>query len=122
MYPGVLTHTSHNIIPPKPMGGDAIRYQWQKSRALTDEFWARWSAEYLKTLQCHSKWQKHQTNLYIGQIVLMVEPNIPRDQWRLARVESVHPEITNVRKAQVRSVSGKVFERHVTKLVALELE
>ena len=99
-----------------------MRYQWQKARALIDEFWARWSSEYLKTLQQRSKWQKSQSNLYIGQIVLMIEPNTPRDQWKLARVESVHPEASHVRTANVRTVAGKIYERHVTKLVALELE
>ena len=68
------------------------------------------------------KWQKIQSNLYVGQIVIMVEPNTPRDQWKVARVESVHPDENNVRTACVRSVAGKVYERHVTKLVALELE
>ena len=41
---------------------------------------------------------------------------------RNARVESVHPDENNVRTACVRSVAGKVYEHHVTKLVALELE
>ena len=122
LYPGVLMQTSTNVLPPRPLGGEPMRYQWQKARSIIDEFWARWSSEYLKTLQRRPKWQKNQSNLYIGQIVLMIEPNTPRDQWKLARVESVHPEANNVRTANVRTISGKIYERHVTKLVALELE
>ena len=122
LYPGVIMQSSTNILPPRPISGEPLRYQWQKARALVDEFWARWSVEYLKTLQQRHKWQKIQSNLYVGQIVIMVEPNTPRDQRKIARVESVHPDENNVRTACVRSVAGKVYERHVTKLVAPELE
>ena len=78
--------------------------------------------EYLKTLQQRHKWQKIQSNLYVGQIVIMVEPNTIRDQWKIVRVEKVHPDENNVQSACMRSVAGKVHEGHVTKLVALELE
>ena len=122
LYPGIVSNTSLHILPPAPPGGETLRYQWQKARSLIDEFWSRWSSEYLHTLQTRKKWQKTQHNLYIGQIVLIVDENLPRDQWKIGRVEAIGPTEERVRNAQVKTVSGKVLERHVTKLVALELE
>ena len=122
LYPGVITQTSINILPPAPPGGESIRYQWQKARALVDAFWSRWTGEYLHTLQSRTKWQKTQPNLYVGQIVLITDENLPRDQWRWGRIEWVGAQNGTVRKAGVKLTSGKILERHVTKLVGLELE
>ena len=126
LYPGVLSQTSVHILPPIPPGGGSIRYQWQKSRKLVDEFWSRWQKEYLHTLHSRAKWQKTKPDLYVGQIVILVEDNIPRDQWRIGRIESVGDaggsKGGTVRKAMVRTTNGRLLERHVTKLVTLELD
>ena len=90
------------------------------ARSLVDQFWTRWSAEYLHTLQQRHRWQKIRPELYVGQIVLMIDDLTPRDQWRLARVESTGP--SPVRRVTIKTAAGKTFDRHVTKLVALELE
>ena len=89
LYPGVTMHSSTNILPPAPFGGENLRYQWQKARALIDAFWERWSREYLTTLQRRSKWVNPRPELYKGQLVLLVDELLPRDHWRIARVESV---------------------------------
>ena len=81
-----------------------------------------WSVEYLHTLQSRKKWQKNRANLYIGQIVLIVDENAPRDQWKIGRIETIVPEGDRVRKVTVKTASGKSYERHITKLVALEME
>ena len=115
-------HSSTNIIPPAPLGGDTLRYQWRKARALIDQFWVRWSREYLTTLQKRTKWASYQSDLYKGQLVLMVDELMPRDQWRIARVESFVGGEGPVRRVIVKTASGKAFERHCSKVVALELE
>ena len=52
----------------------------------------------------------------------MVDENAPRDQWKLGRIETIAPEGDRVRKVSVKTASGKSYERHITKLVALEME
>ena len=122
LYPGIITRSSTNVLPPAPPGGETLRYQWQRARSLVDEFWRRWSVEYLKTLQKRQKWQKRQENLYVGQLVLMIDDQAPRDQWRLARVDEIKTDGSCVRTVVVKTAAGKSYTRHVTKLVALELE
>ena len=122
LYPGVLTQTSTNILPPSPPGGQSLRYQWQRVRTLIDCFWDRWTNEYVHTLQTRTKWQRSTPNLYEGQLVLLVEDNLPRDQWRLGRIVTVGARGGKVRTAVVKTAQGRSLERHVTKLVGLELD
>ena len=122
LYPGVIFHSSINILPPSPPGGDALRYSFQKARELIDRFWLRWSHEYLTTLQKRQKWHKSTPDLYKGQLVIMIDENLSRDQWRLAIVETVKSDGAHVRAVTVRTACGKLFDRHCSKLVALEME
>ena len=122
LYPGVLAGSSTNILPPATPAGESLRLQWQKARSLVDQFWDRWHLEYLRTLQQRNKWQKLRADLYVGQLVLMVDDGLPRDRWRIARVERVEPSASGVRRVHVRTAGGKCFERHTRMLVALELE
>ena len=54
--------------------------------------------------------------------MLICDEMTVRDKWPLGRIESVKSDGTYVRSAVVSLASGKKFERHCTKLVALELD
>ena len=43
----------------------------------------------LPTLQERPKWQQEKRNLHVGDIVLMADDNVARNQWALGRVENV---------------------------------
>ena len=122
LYPGVVMHSSVNILPPAPPGGEKIRFQWKRAREVVDVFLTRWSHEYLTTLQKRSKWEKTQKNLQIGQLVLLVDENMPRDQWRVGMINAVVSNSNLVRRVTVRLANGRILERHVNKVVGLELD
>ena len=83
-------------------------------------FWNRWCREYLPTLTVRPKWTTESRNLEAGDVVLVMEPNVARDHWPLARVVKVHPSSDGrVRKAEVKTQSG-FLTRPVTKLCLLE--
>ena len=122
LHPGIRTHTSIHVYPPKPPGADTLRYVWKKTRALIDEFWDRWAVEYLHTLQKRYKWQSERKNLYVGQIVLLYDELTKRDRWPLGRVIAVKTDGNTVRDVTVQTANGKQYLRHVTKVIPLELE
>ena len=122
LYPGVVTHTSSDVLPFGPVGGDVLRSRWAKVRELVDMFWERWVKEYVSTLQRREKWAKAKTAPYIGQLVLLVDETMPRDRWRIARVESFRREESHPRTITVRTADRKSFQRHISKLVPLEME
>ena len=95
------------------------RKRWRRVQYLVDEFWSRWTKEYLSTLQSRQKWTKPEVNLEVRDVVLMVGENTPRSQWPRAIVTQTHPGKDNlVRKVTVKT-SAKEYERPVHKTVLL---
>ena len=83
-------------------------------------FWERWRREYLPNLIVRPKWTTESRNLEEGDVVLVMEPNVARDHWSLARVVKVHPSSDGrVRKVEVKTQSG-FLTRPVTRLCLLE--
>ena len=58
---------------------------------LTNEFWTRWKLEYLNDLQSRSKWSHPSRETKTGDIVIVKDDNLPRNQWLLARVDETYP-------------------------------
>lgn len=99
------------------------RIQWKYVQALADTFWKRWRVEYLQTLQKRRKWQTDVQNLKQGDVVLLKDKEVHRNDWPLGLIVSVFPsEDTRVRKAEVRVVRGdkcSIYTRPISELVLL---
>ena len=124
LCPGVVVGSTVHVIPPVPLGdGTNLRSAWQKSRQLVDEFWYRWSEEYVAMLQDRKKWKVSSPGIRVGQLVLLASEEQPRDHWRLGIVDKLEAggdELT--RQVTVRMANGKVFRRHCNALVCLEID
>jgi hypothetical protein len=71
LCPGVVVGFTVYVIPPVPLGdGINLRSSLQKSRRLVDEFWHRWSEEYVAMLQDRKKWKVSSPGIRVGQLVL----------------------------------------------------
>ena len=86
---------------------------------LADEFWRRWTREYLSTLQIRSKWQNERDNFKVNDIVLVHDENAPRGMWPLGKIVEVFPDC----RARVRQVLVKTqfsaLRRPITKVFHL---
>ena len=122
LYPGVFAHSSVNVLPPVPPGGECLRYSWKTARSYIDAFWKRWTSDYVSTLQNRRKWQTTVKDLCVDQLVLLVDELKTRDLWQVGRILEVQGDENHVRQALVRLPNGKCFTRDRTKLVALELD
>ena len=67
------------------------RKRWRQVQYLEDQFWRRWSREYIPLLQQSQKWNFPRRNLAKGDVVLVVDESSPRSCWPLARVVEVMP-------------------------------
>ncbi|XP_066932794.1 uncharacterized protein [Clytia hemisphaerica] len=68
----------------------APRKKWKQVQSITNQFWDRWSKEYLATLTTRSKWRKTSSPaLKEGDLVMMLEKNLVRSQWTLGRIKEV---------------------------------
>ena len=109
------------VLPPGKFDQrDAYRRRWKQAQYLADVFWHRWLREYLPTLQERQKWMKPRPNLEIGDLVLMKQDNVPRNQWPLGLVTRTHKSDDGlVRCVDVRTATG-IYERPITKICVLE--
>ncbi|XP_031781116.1 uncharacterized protein LOC103318084 [Nasonia vitripennis] len=96
---------------------------WKLVRGLRDSFWARWSREYLNTLQQRTKWTRARANLSVGDLVVIIDASLLRSngKWPLARVIDVHPgQDGRVRAAAVKTADSQ-YTRPIDKLIRLPI-
>ena len=94
-----------------------VRRRWRQVQFLSDQFWKRWTREYLTLLQERQKWLSPTRNVHVGDIVLLVDQNTPRGSWLLGKVEETFPDRNGlVRNALVKTKSS-TFLRPISKLV-----
>ena len=119
----LLTGKSKVILPPpgKFQHTDLYcRRQWRHVLHLTNEFWKRLKNEYLQSLQPRQKWNKEKRNFEEGDVVLIKDNDLPRNQWSMGRVVSTKADEQGlVRSVHLRMASGSTLERPIDKLVLL---
>ena len=126
----LLTFKSDVIFPPPgefQRNDLYCRRHYRRVQYLANQFWSRWRAEYLSSLQTRQKWGGESRNMLVGDIVLIKDSEIftKRNGWPIARVEEVFPSDDGlVRKVRLR-VGNKqadkscLLMRPVAKLVLL---
>ena len=118
----LLMLKSNQAMPPGSFSkqDQYSRPRWRQVQYLADVFWRRWLREYLPTLQKRQRWFYVCRDLKEDDLVLIVDENIPRGQWRLGRVVLVHKaKDGHVRSAVIKTRSGHLT-RPISKLCLLE--
>ena len=107
-----------------------LRRRWKQVQYLSDNFWKKWSNQYLILLQERQKWHVIRPNFKVNDLVLVVDILLPRNCWPLGRITEVKcDKYNNVRSAFVKISKCKnsslsnfetsVIHRPITKLVKL---
>ena len=132
----LLTMKTKILLPPPGVFMKADIYsrkRWRRVQHLANEFWKKWRNEYLQSLQMRKKWNSPVRNVKVSDIVIIKDDNLPRNEWKLARVEDVYPSDDGlVRKVRLaiataqldnqgkRLTEVKYLERPVQKLIVLQ--
>ncbi|XP_072375598.1 uncharacterized protein [Diabrotica undecimpunctata] len=96
--------------------------RFQLLEQMRQNFWRRWSKEYISELQQRVKWKKTQRTLSQGSIVIVKEDNINPLKWRLGRVLELHPGKDGIcRVASIRTATG-VIRRAFSKICPLPIQ
>ena len=99
---------------------EAYRRRWRHVQFMAENFWKRWTREYLPTLIGRQKWREQKKNLQVGDVVVVLDDDLPRNSWPLGRIESVSVGRDGlVRSAEVKTKSSRLV-RPVTRLCLLE--
>jgi hypothetical protein len=111
-----------STTPPGLFGEQDLqsRRKWKQVQYLSDLFWRRWTKEYLPLLRQRTKWHEPQRNVGVGDMVLVLERQLPRSEWPVGRVCAVYEGTDGfVRSAKVRTVKTEMI-RPIVKLCLLE--
>ncbi|XP_066026219.1 uncharacterized protein [Pocillopora verrucosa] len=99
----LLRFKSGSVLSPGTFRKEDIFRRWHQVQYMADQFWRRWSKEYILLLQLRQKWHYPRRNVAVGDIVLMVDDTSPRDRWPMVRVVEAIPG----RDGRVRCVKLK---------------
>lgn len=101
----LLTQKSQVVLPPPGVFQRADIYsrkRWRRVQHLGNEFWQRWRKSYLCSHQSRQKWFRPHKNLQVNDVVILKDENLPRNCWKLARVEEIYPDDDGlVRKVKI---------------------
>ncbi|XP_055681943.1 uncharacterized protein LOC129789287 [Lutzomyia longipalpis] len=96
--------------------------RWQLLQRHVQQFWKRWSMEYLTSLQQRPKWYKECKNLEVGNLVLLRENNLRPSVWKMGRITEVHPGKDGVVRAVTLKTKDGIDKRIVSTVAKLPVE
>lgn len=122
LTPGHFLIGSELLAPPQEdyLNVPTNRLQkWRRLAQMYQQFWNRWSTEYLNNVQQRYKWKIIKNDIAIGDMVLLKEDNMPPNKWRLCRIEQLHPgSDSHTRVVTLRTPDG-ITKRPITKICPL---
>ncbi|GFV38819.1 integrase catalytic domain-containing protein [Trichonephila clavipes] len=64
--------------------------KWQRITRLVQLIWNKWHRCYLSELQQRNKWQFKKQNVNVGDLVVLIEDNMPTFKWPLGRITEIY--------------------------------
>lgn len=93
--------------------------RWQHIQKLCEQFCLRWQREYLQQLQSRTRWKEGEDTTRVGDLVFIIEDNLPLLRWKLGSVEELYPGDDGlVRVVTIHTPTGN-YKRAVKKMCAL---
>lgn len=87
---------------------------------MQQHFWRKWSREYLHHLQGRQKWNTRvNSDFKVGALVLLVDDNMPPQQWKRGRIIVVHPGDDGLVRVVTVRTSNAEYKRAVTKVALM---
>ena len=123
LYPAFVSHQS--VIPPLRKDADAaagFRGKFQQALARVNQFWRIWERDYRSMMHQMAKWTSSRDDMAVGDLVMLVDNQQQRAQWRMAKVVEATPTNNHVRKVTVKTADGKFHIKDRTRVVRLELD
>lgn len=96
--------------------------RWGLLQKMLQDFWKLWSMEYLNTLRQRLKWKETVKNLNIGDVVIILEKNLPPSCWLLAKVLEIHPGQDGLVRIVTLKTKNNILKRPVVKLCPLPIQ
>ena len=99
---------------------DGYKKSWRLAQLLADEFWKRWTREYLPLLQLRQKWFLPRRNFKVGDLVLLIDENTKRGNWPKGLIEQCFPDASGVVRRVKIKTANNTYLRDIRKVCLLE--
>ncbi|XP_065077557.1 uncharacterized protein LOC135700826 [Ochlerotatus camptorhynchus] len=118
-----LLGSSNGLKPWVPFddSSEVLKNCWELSQTLANQFWKQWLHDYLPSSTRRTKWFMEVKPIRVNDIVVIVDPKLPRNTWPKGRVIGIKQGSDGqVRSATVQT-SGGIYERPTVKLAVLDV-
>lgn len=112
-----------NAIPEPNLTDDCptLSRRWKHIQYMTQQFWNKWSKDYLNNLQQRRKWYHKTPNLKIGDIVILKEDNVSPTSWPLARITEIFPGKDGLTRVVEVRTATTTLKRPIAKICQLPM-
>ena len=96
-------------IPFLPNAEDYANHRkiFRSSQAYADMIWKQWATKYLPQNNVRAQWNKLELNIQIGDLVWLIENNVRRSHYNMARVMEVYPGKDGImRSVLIKTLDG----------------
>jgi hypothetical protein len=96
--------------------------RWQTVQRLVKRYWIQWRKEYLNQLQIRQKWHEKQPNVNIGDLVTIVDDNMPPAKWTLGRIKEKHTGPDGCTRVVTIKTAKNEIKRSITKIAPMPVK
>src|SRR5574343_1079611 len=109
------------VFPPDlPTQRNDLQARLKHQIEVQTHFWKRFQRELIPLLAPRSKWFQRIENVKPGHVVIEIDENSHRGNWKLAIIEKVFPSADSfVRSVEIRDALGRKFVRPINRLIPL---
>ncbi|GFW41462.1 integrase catalytic domain-containing protein [Trichonephila clavipes] len=95
--------------------------KWQGITRLVQLIWNKWHRCYLSELQQRNKWQFKKQNVNVGDLVVLIEDNMPTFKWPLGRITEIYSGSDDlIRVVKVKTQFGE-YKRAISRVCLLPM-
>lgn len=95
--------------------------RWQVTQGMLQNFWRRWSREYLTHLMHRYKWSFKIPEPSVGDIVLVKEDDLPPSKWLFGRIITKHFGLDGLTRVVSLKCKNSIIKRPTSKLCVLPI-
>ncbi|GFU49793.1 integrase catalytic domain-containing protein [Trichonephila clavipes] len=97
----------------------SLSCRWKSLLKLRQHFWDRWHKEVLHHYQSRPKWKASQSEVQVGNLVLISDDNIPPLSWPMARILKLIPGTDGTNRVAILQTGSGLTRRSINKIVVL---
>ncbi|XP_067214199.1 uncharacterized protein [Linepithema humile] len=120
-----LVGSSLTSLPEEDISNVALNRlnRYELLTKMQQDFWHRWSREYLAQLQQRTKWKTKKVNeeIKVGALVLIRESTPPL-KWSLGRIIDVHPGKDGLIRTVTLKTQGGIIQRTLPKICVMPID